>query len=68
MDKNMNLELVLTEDMINELAKRYSDIIICMREDESKSKENIKTFFNGNQLVLMGLIERTKYKIMEDTA
>ena len=65
MNEKPDLSLVLTEDIYNELKKRYDAFILTTQATASKDKEDITISFHGGKAVAIGLCDWTKEAILE---
>ena len=62
----MDLSLVLLEDILNELKKRYETYIFCYSNTLDKDTEETAHHFHGGKTACIGLAEQLKHGLLNN--
>lgn len=61
----MNLELVTTEELWDEIAKRHSGAVLITITDISATQEGHQVWYRGGRLQAIGMLEQAKGDLCE---
>lgn len=61
-----DLSLINTQEMLDELQKRFESIVFVGNRDYSDREDHSTYHYAGNYLTLLGLLSRISYKMLKD--
>lgn len=60
------LDLVPTDELFDELARRFSAVALCTLHDKSTQAEASRFYYAGGQLLCIGLLEGSKARLLNE--